>query len=164
MDIIAQPMDFLGVNFYTRAIYRANSQDVFEEVRVDNVERTDIGWEIYPKAFTELLTRLNQLYTLPPIYITENGMAEADAIGDDGNVDDPRRVNYYNDHLNAVNTAINNGVDVRGYFAWSLMDNFEWAEGYLKRFGIVFVDYETQQRVVKSSGECYKRLLAARTE
>ncbi len=162
MDIIAQPMDFLGINFYTRCVYKSHESEPFEEIRLDNVERTDIGWEIYPKAFTELLTDLNQRYTLPPIYITENGMAEADAPNQEGEVHDPRRVNYYDAHLNAVNDAIEAGVDVKGYFAWSLMDNFEWAEGYLKRFGIVYVDYPSQKRILKTSGQCYKALLASR--
>ncbi len=162
MEIIAQPMDFMGVNFYTRAMYQTHPTDIFEEVRIPDVERTDIGWEIYPTAFSELLINLNETYNLPPLYITENGMAEADQINDAAEVHDPRRVNYYNAHLNAVNDAINAGVEIKGYFAWSLMDNFEWAEGYSKRFGIVYVDYETQQRTLKTSGKCYQALLAGR--
>ena len=164
MDIIAQPLDYLGINFYTRAVYKNCPDNVFEEVRLEDVERTDIGWEIYPKAFTKLLTDLHTRYSLPPIYITENGMAEADEVNQDGEVDDPRRVNYYNAHLNAVNDAVEAGVVVHGYFAWSLMDNFEWAEGYMKRFGVVHVDYDTQKRTIKSSGQSYRQHLLSRSE
>jgi len=160
MDIIAHPLDFLGVNFYTRAIYRADDENIFMQIEPP-APRTDIGWEIYPEACTSLLTQLNNEYKLPPIYITENGAAMADKkIA--GQVNDLGRIEYYNQHLDAVNTAIENGVEIKGYFAWSLMDNFEWAEGYLKRFGIVYVDYETQQRTIKSSGIAYKELITSR--
>jgi len=160
MEIIAHEMDFLGVNFYTRAIYRADEDEQF--LQIDPPEpRTDIGWEIYPKAFTELLVSLNEKYMLPPVYITENGAAMADKLVD-GVVNDNDRIDYYHNHLNAVNDAIEQGVQINGYFAWSLMDNFEWAEGYLKRFGIVYVDYETQERIVKSSGLAYKNLITNR--
>lgn len=160
MEIIAHPTDFLGINFYTRAIYRADNEERF--FQIDPPEpTTDIGWEIYPKAFTELLTSLNEKYTLPPVYITENGAAMADK-SIDGSVADIDRVDYYQQHLNAVNDAIEQGVNVQGYFAWSLMDNFEWAEGYLKRFGIVYVDYKTQKRTIKTSGLAYKALISNR--
>jgi len=160
MAIISHPIDFLGVNFYTRAIYRADADEHFFQIEAP-APRTDIGWEIYPKAFTELLVSLNEKYTLPPVYITENGAAMADTIID-GVVNDQDRVDYYQQHLNAVNDAIMQGVQVKGYFAWSLMDNFEWAEGYLKRFGIVHVDYDTQVRTVKASGLNYKALITNR--
>ena len=160
MEIISHPIDFLGINFYTRAIYRADSKARF--VQLDPPEpRTDIGWEIYPKAFSELLVSLNEKYTLPPIYITENGAAIDDKLID-GVVNDNVRVEYYQQHLNAVNDAIEQGVNIKGYFAWSLLDNFEWAEGYLKRFGIVYVDYESQVRTIKSSGYAYKALISNR--
>ena len=160
MEIIKHKMDFLGVNFYTRAIYRADSNEHFFQIAPPE-PRTDIGWEIYPKAFTELLVSLNKKYTLPPVYITENGAAMADEIID-GVVNDQDRVDYYQQHLNAVHDAIELGVEVNGYFAWSLMDNFEWAEGYLKRFGIVHVDYDTQVRTVKASGLAFKALITNR--
>lgn len=160
MDIIAHPIDFLGVNFYTRAIYRADDEEVF--VQIDPpAPRTDIGWEIYPKACTDLLNQLNSEYQLPPIFITENGAAIADKKVA-GEIKDFARIEYYNQHLDAVNTAIESGVNIQGYFAWSLMDNFEWAEGYMKRFGIVYVDYESQQRTIKSSGIAYKELISNR--
>jgi beta-glucosidase len=160
MDIISHSMDFLGVNFYTRAIYRSDEKEHFFQIDPP-APITDIGWEIYPKAFTELLVSLNEKYTLPPIYITENGAAMADKITD-GVVNDQDRLDYYQQHLNAVHDAIEQGVEVHGYFAWSLMDNFEWAEGYLKRFGIVYVDYETQARTIKASGLAYKALITSR--
>ncbi|MDP7592944.1 MAG: GH1 family beta-glucosidase [Litorilituus sp.] len=160
MAIISHPVDFLGVNFYTRAIYRADADEHF--IQIDPPEpRTDIGWEIYPNAFTELLVSLNEKYSLPPIYITENGAAMADKLID-GVVNDTDRIDYYHNHLNAVNEAMKQGVQVNGYFAWSLMDNFEWAEGYLKRFGIVYVDYDTQVRTIKASGHAYKELITNR--
>lgn len=160
MEIISHPIDFLGVNFYTRAIYRADADEHF--LQIDPPEpRTDIGWEIYPKAFTELLVSLNDKYSLPAIYITENGAAMADKLVN-GVVNDVDRIDYYHNHLNAVNDAIEHGVQVNGYFAWSLMDNFEWAEGYLKRFGIVYVDYDTQVRTIKASGLAYKALITSR--
>ncbi len=160
MEIIGQPIDFLGINFYTRAIYRADEHSVFEQLPPP-APLTDIGWEIYPEAFTSLLRDLDARYTLPPIYITENGAAMADVI-ENGQVNDQDRVEYYQDHLNAVNNAIEHGVNVQGYFAWSLMDNFEWAEGYLKRFGIVYVDYESQTRTIKQSGLNYRDLINSR--
>ena len=160
MEIISQPTDFLGVNFYSRAIYKSIENERFEQVEPPE-PKTDIGWEIYPQAFSELLVTLNNTYDLPPIYITENGAAMADKIID-GSVNDLDRVDYYQQHLNSVNHAIKQGVNVQGYFAWSLMDNFEWAEGYSKRFGLVYVDYETQKRIIKTSGNAYKELICRR--
>ncbi|GLX81136.1 GH1 family beta-glucosidase [Thalassotalea eurytherma] len=161
MEIIAQTVDFLGVNFYTRAIYKADEQEVFEQLEPPE-PRTDIGWEIYPQAFTNLLTDLHSKYSLPPVYITENGAAMADQL-ENAQVNDLDRVDYYQAHLNAVNDAIEAGVNIQGYFAWSLMDNFEWAEGYLKRFGIVYVDYVSQTRTIKQSGLLYRDLINSRT-
>jgi len=157
MEIISHPIDFLGVNFYTRAVYRASEQDFYEELPASG-SLTDIGWEIYPQAMTDLLISLNNNYQLPPVYITENGAAMADEINNN-EINDQDRVDYYQQHLLAVNEAIEHGVDIRGYFAWSLMDNFEWAEGYLKRFGIVHVDYSSQVRTIKASGIAYKNLV-----
>ena len=117
------------------------------------LEKTDIGWEIYPKGLTDLLVRVSTEYTKVPLYVTENGMAEVE--GDD----DPRRVRYYDEHLKAVLAARAAGADVRGYFAWSLLDNYEWAEGFSKRFGIVNVDYDTQKRTPKSSYRAFQGML-----
>lgn len=164
MDIIAQPLDFLGVNYYTRLTYSAPTQgDEFYHEHQHLEPKTDIGWEIYPQALTSLLVSLHNNYSLPPVFITENGAAMADKVAEDGEIYDHDRVAYYDTHLNAVNDAIEQGVNIQGYFAWSLMDNFEWAEGYLKRFGIVRVDYETQKRTLKLSGKAYSELVNSRT-
>tara|TARA_Y100000741_G_scaffold214520_1_gene163439 strand:+ start:1404 stop:2741 length:1338 start_codon:yes stop_codon:yes gene_type:complete len=163
METICQPIDFLGVNFYTRLHYSAPKEKgalYFEHPHQGPL--TDIGWEIYPKALYDLLTSLNERYTLPPIFITENGAAMADELKD-GLVNDVERVDYYNAHLNMVHNAVIDGVEVSGYFAWSLLDNFEWAEGYEKRFGLVYVDFETQKRTLKLSANAYKALIASRT-
>ncbi|GLS83522.1 GH1 family beta-glucosidase [Paraferrimonas haliotis] len=160
MATIAQPLDFLGVNFYTRAIYRADEQQPFVQLPPPQ-PLTDIGWEIYPSALTDLLVGMNKTYTLPPIYITENGAAIDDQVNA-GKVADSRRIDYYQRHLNAVNDAMVQGVNVNGYFAWSLMDNFEWAEGYSKRFGIVYVDYSSQTRTLKDSAIAYRQLITTR--
>lgn len=162
MEIICQPLDFIGINFYTRLHYSAphKAEDLFHE-HAHQAPMTDIGWEIYPEALRELLVSLNERYKLPPVYITENGAAMADVV-QDGMVDDEDRIDYYTGHLNAVNEAMKSGVKVSGYFAWSLMDNFEWAEGYEKRFGLVYVDFETQERTFKNSAKAYQRLLASR--
>ncbi|WP_111978897.1 GH1 family beta-glucosidase [Algibacillus agarilyticus] len=167
LAIISAPLDFLGVNFYTRSVYRAvdkNEQSDYDFVDVDvpDVARTDIGWEIYPQAFTDLLVDLNTRYDLPPVYITENGAAFDDSIDKEDPTHDVARIEYYNSHLNAVHNAIEKGVDIKGYFAWSLMDNFEWAEGYLKRFGIVHVDYVSQKRTIKNSGKAYQAFITNR--
>ena len=162
METICQPLDFLGVNFYTRLHYSApKERDALYFEHPHQGPLTDIGWEIYPKALYDLLTSLNERYTLPPIFITENGAAMADELKD-GGINDVERVDYYNTHLNMVHNAVLDGVEVSGYFAWSLLDNFEWAEGYEKRFGLVFVDFETQKRTLKLSANAYKALLASR--
>jgi len=162
MQIISQPLDYLGVNFYTRAIYQHSEGNPYEELPPTNAPVTDMGWEIYPQAFEELLVSLDKKYQLPPIYITENGAAIDDKLEND-QVIDSDRINYYKLHLNALDRAIKQGVDVKGYFAWSLMDNFEWAEGYLKRFGIVYVDYKTQKRTLKASAKAYAALIKSRS-
>lgn len=161
MDIIAQPLDFLGVNFYTRNIFKDDGNGWFKEFENPDCERTDIGWEVHPEALTDILVELNERYDLPTIYITENGAATHDKV-EDGVVNDSQRLRYYNAHLNALHNAIKQGVAVSGYFAWSLMDNFEWAYGYTQRFGIVHVDFNTQIRTIKSSGYAFEALIRAR--
>ncbi len=161
LAIINHPIDFLGINFYTRLKYRAKAGHLYEEIPPGDVEKTDIGWEVFPQALTDLLVSLNDTYDLPPLYITENGMAGDDHV-ESGQVKDQLRINYYQAHLEALNQAIQQGVKVDGYFAWSLMDNFEWAEGYLKRFGLVYVDFETQERTLKDSAHCYKEFITQR--
>ncbi len=155
MALIRQPLDFLGINYYTRLWV---SQDGLPPPA--ELGRTDMGWEIYPDGLRELLVGLQREYPLPPIYIMENGMANADQVVD-GQVQDLERVDYLRRHLQALAEAKAEGVDIRGYFAWSLMDNFEWDSGYAKRFGLVHVDYATQQRTPKASFDWYRRTAQA---
>jgi beta-glucosidase len=159
MVAISEPMDFLGINYYTRQ-WASAAQPPLPAPNAMGV--TDMGWEIYPQGLTELLLGLHKAYRLPPIFITENGMAHADVLhGDD--INDQPRIDYVAAHLQALVDARAKGVDVRGYFYWSLMDNYEWDSGYDKRFGLVHVDYATQQRRLKRSGQWYRELaLAAR--
>jgi len=161
LALIAHPIDYVGVNYYTRAICQADAEHDFSQAVPESAEVTEMGWEIYPQGFTDLLLSLHQSYRLPPVYITENGAAMDDTLVS-GEVNDVRRLDYFNTHLNAVHEAMLAGVDIQAYFAWSLMDNFEWAEGYVKRFGIVYVDYQTQQRTIKASGLAYRDFLNAR--
>ena len=164
MDIINAKIDFLGVNNYSRGVIDQDGQyPNYKQVHLSNVERTHIGWEVYPDALLKLLTDLHQNYQMPPIYITENGAAVDDHVVD-GTVEDEQRCRYYQNHLSSVDQAIRKGVDIRGYFAWSLMDNFEWSEGYKMRFGIVYVDYKTQKRTPKRSALWFKEFLNARQQ
>ena len=161
MAIIAQSLDFLGINYYTRTVYRANSKGWFSDVPPTQPPLTDMGWEIYPQGLTEILLAMHRRYTLPPVYITENGAAMPDKL-ENNEVQDQARVVYFQQHLQATEDAINAGMRIDGYFAWSLMDNFEWAEGYAKRFGIVYVDYATQQRTLKASAIALRDVFAGR--
>jgi len=162
MEAIGVPIDFLGVNYYSRGVVRADPEGgplQATGVRPEGSEYTEMDWEIYPAGLYELLTHLHNEYDGPAMYITENGAAFADELVDDA-VEDPRRVAYLRDHFAAAWQAIEEGVDLRGYFVWSLMDNFEWALGYSKRFGIVYVDYEMQRRIPKRSALWYKDVIA----
>ncbi|APA89976.1 beta-glucosidase (plasmid) [Paraburkholderia sprentiae WSM5005] len=154
-DVIRTPMDFLGINYYTRIFASASG----EKRPPGALGFTDMDWEVYPQGLTELLTRINADYKLPPIYITENGCATKDVLAN-GRVHDAERVRFYDLHLAALSDAVQQGVDVAGYFAWSLMDNFEWASGYDKRFGMVHVDYASQQRTLKDSALWYRDVIA----
>ena len=157
MALIAQRLDFLGVNFYSRNLY--NAQGHVEEVA--GSEYTEMGWEICAPALRRMLNKINREYSLPPIYITENGASFHDEVSADGKVYDPRRLDYLKNHFIQTCLAMQDGVDVRGYMVWSLMDNFEWGHGFTKRFGIIRVDYETQKRTVKDSGEWYAKVIAS---
>ncbi len=159
MEIISTPMDFLGVNYYSRSVVSAAGPwDVHQSGR----EVTEMGWEVYPEGLTELLVRMHNDYVLPPLYVTENGGAFKDHWLD-GCVHDPLRTDYIARHIAAVADAIRQGVRMEGYMVWSLLDNFEWASGYEKRFGIVHVDYATQQRTLKDSAHWYQRFLHHQT-
>ncbi len=162
LALISAPIDYLGVNYYTRSFVKECSQDYFDILPPAKGKPVSaMGWEIFPNALRDLLLQLHRDYDLPPVQITENGMACDDALIN-GEVDDPVRVQYLQDHMNAVAEAMEAGVNVTAYFVWSLLDNFEWAEGYLKRFGIVYVDYDTQQRVPKQSALALKQWLTRR--
>ncbi len=164
MAIISAPVDYIGINYYSRDVVRFDENGDIEKVAIEGAEHTHIGWEIYPQGLTDLLVRLNERHeNLPPIYITENGAAGNDECVS-GQVNDEQRVRYFQTHLEALDNAINAGVAVKGYFAWSLMDNFEWAFGYEQRFGIVHVDYQTQQRTLKQSAIAYRNMLLERAE
>jgi len=162
LDLIAAPLDFLGFNYYRRQHVRAGDGTVgpgqgspleldAEVVLPPGVPVTSVGWPVEPGGLHELLVRLHTDHPGTPLVVTENGAAYPDQVGPDGSVDDPLRVAYLDGHLRAVQQALDEGVDVRGWFAWTLLDNFEWAEGYAARFGLVHVDFETQRRTPKTS-------------
>ena len=154
---IAVPLDYLGINYYSRSVVSAGEPF---DVKSSGLPLTEMGWEIYPQGLTELLLRLHRDYAVPPIYITENGGAFPDHLSD-GRVHDADRISYLSDHIAAVGDAVRQGVPVVGYMVWSLMDNFEWASGYEKRFGIVHIDYQTLKRTLKDSARWYQRFLQA---
>ena len=152
--------DFLGVNYYTRSVVRMGGEGWPEAVTVPDVERTEMGWEIYPQGLYHLLNRLHFEYRVPKLYVTENGCSFSDGPDASGRVPDQGRLDYLREHFSAAHRAMQNGVPLAGYFVWSLMDNFEWAKGYLQRFGIVWVDFDTQERIPKDSALWYKDVIA----
>jgi beta-glucosidase len=159
---IAAPIDFLGVNNYTSPLVAADPNGGRSRiVRREDVDRTDMGWEVVPEGLHDLLVRLHRDYEPPAIYVTENGCAYPDVRGHDGEVQDPERQAYLDGYIEAAGRAIAEGVPLRGYFAWSLLDNFEWAWGYWKRFGLVYVDFPTLERVPKGSFYWYRDFIAA---
>jgi beta-glucosidase len=177
---ISQPVDFLGVNYYNTNVVadprrlgeageagflvppsgRASQLDTVTVGR-PALERTAAGWEVDPAGLTDILVRVREEYTRIPLYVTENGAAEHDYAGPDGAVHDPARVRYLGQHIQASKDAIDRGVDLRGYFVWSLLDNFEWASGYSMRFGLIWVDYPTGKRAPKDSYRWYREVIAA---
>jgi beta-glucosidase len=152
MEVVSRPLDWAGINYYSRGLYAwDDTRPAFPIKQVKGpLPTNDLGWEIYPRGLTDLLVRVSKEYTKLPLYVTENGMSENN---------DERRVAFYDEHLKAVLEAQKQGADVRGYFAWSLLDNYEWAEGYSSRFGIVHVDYETQKRTPKGSYRAFQGML-----
>jgi beta-glucosidase len=175
LAVVSTPMDFLGINYYSRHVVatpdpqaqpvdgkpaywrKASCWPGSEHVEFSNrgLPVTAMGWEIDAPGLVETLVRVNKEYTDLPLYVTENGAAFDDEVGPDGQVDDAARVDYFDQHLRACHEAIGQGVPLRGYFGWSLLDNFEWAWGYSKRFGMVYVDYPTQRRIPKASARWY---------
>lgn len=164
LEAIAVPTDFLGVNYYTRAILKSdgdpnrNLQSLM--FTSEAAETTDMGWEVYPEGLYNLLNRLHFEYRPPKLYITENGCSYDDGPDETGTIADDRRLSYLRQHFRAAHRAMQNGVPLAGYFVWSFFDNFEWAEGYRQRFGLVWVDYDTQQRLPKQSANWYREVIA----
>ena len=181
LETICQPLDFYGVNYYNPMLIGAAGKTASPEAttghaaeamtasnlpfsvhEIPDRERTGFGWPIVPEGMTEVLVTMHERYPeLPPVYVTENGCAYPTAPDADGVVDDQERIAEYDAHLRAVSDAARAGVDVRGYYAWSLLDNFEWAEGYTQRFGLVYVDFDTLQRYPKASYEWYQDVIEA---
>ncbi len=183
LDVTSRPIDFLGVNFYSTGVIAdvgreaaarqagyvvtpvgtgdANAPFGVRQVGRPGLERLATGWEVEPEGLTDILVRVRDEYTAAPLYVTENGAAQHDYRGPDGVVHDPGRISYIDRHVRAVLRAIERGVDVRGYFVWSLMDNYEWSLGYSVRFGLTWVDYPTGERVPKDSFHWYRQVIAA---
>ncbi|MET8725833.1 GH1 family beta-glucosidase [Streptomyces parvus] len=162
LETIAAPLDWLGLNYYFRQIVTADPDGPApraKQVSVPGARLTHMDWEVHAEGLEQLLLRLTEEYGIGRIYVTENGSAYEDVVAADGSVHDPERVRYLEEHLAACARAVAKGAPLAGYFAWSLMDNFEWAYGYDKRFGLVHVDYATQRRTVKSSGLRYAELI-----
>jgi beta-glucosidase len=163
MALIRQPLDFIGLNYYTRAVVRHDEAQYplkASPVRQDGATYTETGWEVCPRALTDTLVWLKERYDNPAIYITENGSAFYDPPTVTGErLDDPLRQDYLVGHLKACHDAIDAGVDLRGYFAWSLLDNLEWSLGFAKRFGLFHVDYATLERTRKGTADLYQRVI-----
>lgn len=167
VETIAAPLDWLGLNYYFRQIVTADPDGTApraRQVSVPGARLTHMDWEVHAEGLEQLLLRLTEEYGVERIFVTENGSAYEDVVAADGSVHDPERVRYLEEHLAACARAVAKGAPLAGYFAWSLMDNFEWAYGYDKRFGLVHVDYATQRRTVKSSGLRYAELVREHTE
>ena len=171
LKLISGPIDALGINYYTRHVVRAGTGHRFHhtayvgsgdvEIVSTGAPRTARGWEITPDGLYEVLTHVSRSYDAPPLWITENGAACDDKVSADGKVHDPERIAYLDAHFRAALRAIADGVNLRGYFVWTLMDNFEWAYGESSRFGLVHVDFETQARTLKDSAAWYASVIAA---
>jgi len=162
---IGQRIDFVGINYYKRGITKYDENTIIERaVRVDNPRAvyTETDWEVYPQGLTDILVWVRERYGKIPLYITENGAAFYDPPTANGTVEDPLRLDYLRQHLRAAREAMRRGVDLRGYCVWSLLDNFEWALGYAKRFGIVHVDFQTQKRTMKASALFYRDVIRSR--
>jgi beta-glucosidase len=165
LEHIRRPLDFLGINYYTRRVtcHDPNAKPVQAGgVRQRQATHTETDWEVYPQGLADTLLGVRQRYGNIPLYVTENGAAFYDPPTVEGELHDPLRVEYFREHLKVVRRLIHEGVDLRGYFAWSLLDNFEWSLGYSKRFGIIHVDYATQRRTPKASARFYAEVIRSR--
>lgn len=173
LDLVKERYDFIGINSYTREYafarrfipfihaWMTGREIVDREFVRNDVQHTSMGWEVYPEGMHEVLTRMRTEYGNPPIYVTENGASFADEV-ERGRVHDRKRIEYLRAYLEAIGRAREEGSDVRGYFVWTLMDNFEWAFGFSKRFGLIYVDFDTQKRIIKDSGFWYRNLAETR--
>ena len=162
MGAIAAPLDFLGLNYYSRNLMQAGPDGKpIAAKAAPPAELTDMGWEVYPEGLYDSLLRVHRDYAPAKIYIAENGAAYDYPVDEEGRIADPKRVTYLHEHLLAAQRAIGEGVPLEGYFHWSLMDNFEWGYGFTKRFGLFGVDFETQERIPKDSAYWYRDVLAA---
>jgi beta-glucosidase len=172
LDKMRAPLDFIGINLYYRTIVSAPStlerlshaQEWLFPVKMAGGEqgpKTDFGWEIWPQALYDMVTRITRDFNRPVIEITESGCSYNDGPDANGVIRDTRRIDYHRQYLQALARAIADGADVRGYHAWSLMDNFEWAEGFNQRFGLAYLDFKTQQRTIKESGRWYANVAAS---
>jgi beta-glucosidase len=162
LEQVSRPIDFLGINYYLRLVACDDPSAGPARARAlpqPNSAYTATQWEIYPRGLTDTLRWVADRYGNLPLYITENGAAFDDILAPNGHVDDASRIEYLDSHLRAARDAIAAGADLRGYFVWSLLDNFEWQSGYSKRFGIVYVDFESQQRVPKESARFYSDVI-----
>jgi beta-glucosidase len=162
MQTMATPTDFIGLNYYTRAILRNEKAPDNLPVTVSPAPQakwTEMPWEVYPEGLHACLSRVHFTYQPRKIYITENGASYGDGPAGDGRVRDDRRISYLRQHFAATNQAIQDGAPIAGYFIWSLLDNFEWARGYNQRFGLVWVDYRTQHRALKDSARWYREVI-----
>jgi beta-glucosidase len=161
MAIVSRPIDFLGVNTYTRLVHQRAPRDLLSGARQvpPTGPTTAMGWEIYPEGLIEALRKAAS-YTSLPLYITENGAAFDDALTPADEVEDEARIDYLRAYIAAARRAIDEGIDLRGYYVWSLLDNFEWAQGYSKRFGLIYTDYATQRRIWKRSAHWYREVIA----
>jgi beta-glucosidase len=162
MSLIKQPLDFLGVNYYTRSLATYDPSNPVTRAKVvkKNTPTTERGWEIYPNGLYEVLMRLRTDYGNPLLYVTENGAAFEDNVVKDGKVQDDDRIAFLRDHIAAAYRTIKDGVRLNGYFVWTIIDNFEWAEGYSKRFGLVHTNYQSLKRTPKKSFYWYKQVIA----
>jgi len=175
-SIISVPIDFLGVNYYSRMIVRdrengktapgqTGHDESYEAVeRIPGASYTEMGWEVFPEGLANILTRINREYAPKAMVVTESGAAFNDHWDGNGTVHDVQRIDFLRAHIQTVAQVIRQGVPIKGYFVWSFLDNFEWAEGYRKRFGLVYVDYPTQRRIIKDSGRWYASFVASQSE
>ena len=163
LKIISEPIDWIGVNYYTRSVikyFKSNNGIDFECLR-GNLKTTDMGWEFYPEGLSYFIRRMHNEYNDKiPIYVTENGMANNDQINFEGKIDDQNRIEYFKLHLKQLLSCIDKKIKLKGYFAWSLLDNYEWAFGYEKRFGLVHVNYDSFKRTPKNSYKEFTKYLS----